>query len=93
MLDGEGAGADISFSISVANRPRIYSSGGYIYANDALGSHTKISPHDPKTGEWVFYSKNTRTGRVMQVNMEKLVKAVEALTGEKFLVESFEDIK
>ena len=45
------------------------------------------------TGEWRFYSKNTKTGKVIEVNMEQLVKAVEKLTGEKFLIESYEAVK
>jgi hypothetical protein len=42
------------------------------------------------TGEWIFFSKNIRTGRVVWVDMERLVKAVEKVTGEKFMVENFE---
>ena len=69
----------------------IYSSSGELYALDSAGNSTLLSPHDKDTGEWVFYSKNTRTGRVVRVNMEKLVKAVEQLTGEQFMVETYEE--
>ena len=86
VLDGDGAGADIVFGAS--QQATIYSSAGLLYATDKDGNITLFSPHDPETGEWIFYSKNTRTGIVKRVNMEKLVKAVEKLTGETFMVET-----
>jgi hypothetical protein len=63
------------------------SDGVGIWVEDQTGNQTQISPHDPETGEWIFYSKNIKTGRIVRVNMEKLVKAVEKLTGEKFMFE------
>ena len=70
----------------------------YIYAKDDTdvsemfvmdedGNETKISPHDPVTGDWVFWSQNKRTGRRIEVNMERVVKLVEELSGEKLLFE------
>ncbi len=91
VLAGDGAGADIVFGPS--QETRIYSSGGRLYAQDSAFNKTILSPHDPETGEWVYYSKNLKTGKVVQVNMEKLVKAVERLTGEKFMIESMEEMK
>lgn len=58
-----------------------------MYAVDEADNVTKISPHDPKTGEWIFYSKNLRTGIVKKVNMEKLVSLVEKLSGESLMEE------
>ena len=79
----------------VANQASLYaadvSSSSELFALDEAGNTTQLSPHDPVTGEWIFYSKNTRTGRVVRVDMEKLVKAVEELTGEQFMVEKFEE--
>jgi hypothetical protein len=86
VLDGDGAGSDIVFGPS--QEARIYASGGELFAQDGASNVTQISPHDPETGEWIFYSKNTKTGIVKRVNMEKLVKAVEELTGETFMVET-----
>ncbi|MGH8015828.1 MAG: hypothetical protein ACREBV_06520 [Candidatus Zixiibacteriota bacterium] len=37
------------------------------------------------------YSKNTKTGRVVRVDMERLVKKIEELTGETFMMESWEE--
>ncbi len=90
VLNGDGAGADIILGAS--QNASIYASGGEIFVKDGASNVTQISPHDPETGEWRFYSKNVKTGRVVEINMEKLVKAVEKLTGEKFMIESIEGI-
>lgn len=58
-----------------------------LYALDEAGNSTRISPHDPVTGEWVFYSENVKTGRRIEVNMEKLVRVVEELSDQKLLLE------
>lgn len=58
-----------------------------MFAIDEANNATQISPHDPLTGEWVYYSKNLKTGVVKKVNMERLIKAIEGLTGETFLEE------
>jgi len=58
---------------------------------DAAGNITLQTPHDPVSGEWIFYSKNIRTDRVVRVDMERLVKVVERVTSEKFMQEGFEE--
>ncbi len=88
VLDGDGVGADIVFGAS--QQASIYSSAGLLYATDKDGNITQFSPHDPETGEWIYYSKNAKTGVVKRVNMEKLVKAVERITGETFLIETLD---
>ncbi|RJO61047.1 hypothetical protein C4544_03865 [candidate division WS5 bacterium] len=86
VLNGDGAGSDIVFGTTQLGR--IYSASGRLYAQDSLGNQTILSPHDPETGEWIYYSKNIKTGKVVRVDMERLVKAVEKMTGETFMVES-----
>jgi len=86
VLAGDGPGADIVFGTT--QKASIYSTAGELFAKDAAGNVTQISPHDPETGEWIYYSKNIKTGVIKKVNMEKLVKAVERLTGETFMVET-----
>jgi hypothetical protein len=63
-----------------------------LWVMDEAGNKTEISPHDPVTGEWIFYSKNVKTGRVVRVDMERLVKAVEKVTGEQFMMETWEAV-
>jgi len=55
---------------------------------DGAGNHTLLSPHDPSTNEWVFDSYNSITDRSLYIYMERLAKAVEKLTGEKFVYEN-----
>lgn len=91
VLNGDGAGADIVFGPT--QNARIFSENGYLKAQDVRGNITQFSPHDPETGEWIFYSKNVKTGKTVRVNMEQLVRAVEKLTGEKFMIEKIEEIE
>ncbi|MEM6732313.1 MAG: hypothetical protein AAF658_12210 [Myxococcota bacterium] len=57
---------------------------GELLAIDADGNATSISPHN-EAGDWIFYSKNTRTGRVVHVNMIEMIESLETITGERFL--------
>jgi hypothetical protein len=68
----------------------IFAFGDELYALDGSTNSTKLSSHDSKTGEWIFYSKNMKTGRVVRVDMERMVHKIEELTGEKFLIEKWE---
>lgn len=60
-----------------------------LFAMDGDGNSTQISPHN-ENGEWVFFSKNIKTGRVVRINMEKMIKRIEELTGDSFIEEWFE---
>jgi hypothetical protein len=57
-----------------------------IYVQDSAGNNTKLSPHNEE-GEWEYYSYNKRTGKSIRINMEKMIRTLEALTGEKFIIE------
>jgi hypothetical protein len=89
VLNGDGAIGDYGAAVvfGANQNSRIYGKSDGLYVYDGT-TQTKISPHDPETGEWIFYSKNVKTGRVVKINMEKLVKAVEKLTGETFMIET-----
>ncbi len=58
-----------------------------VHVIDEAGNVTKISPHDPVTGEWVFESHNVKTGRRLRVSMERLVRAMDAMLGGGFIEE------
>jgi len=60
-----------------------------LWAGDGSGNLTILSPHDQETGDWIFLSRNVKTGREVRVNMEKLVHLVEELSGEKLLEEKW----
>ena len=80
------------------NRPDLSPDHSYIFAKeesedtqlyvmDSAGNETKISPHN-KEGEWEYYCKNTKTGKTIRINMEKMIRKLEELSGEKFIEES-----
>lgn len=89
VLDGDGAIGNYGSAVVLGANQNAYlygkTDGVYVYDGTA---ETKISPHDPETGEWIYYSKNIKTGKIVRVDMAKLVKAVEKLTGEVFMVET-----
>ena len=77
-----------------AGDPTTDSSSGYIYSKldtnaevhvkDGAGNVTKISPHND-AGEWEYYSVNKHTGKTVRVNMERMIRKLEELTGETFI--------
>ena len=72
----------------VADAAHIYalddSASAEVYVKDEAGNATKISPHNEK-GEWEYYSKNSKTGKTVRVNMEKMIRKLEEFTGESFI--------
>lgn len=82
---------------SVTSSPTALSTQASIWANteataemkvmDGAGNITSISPHNAE-GEWVFSSENVLTGKKIYVNMEKFIRRMEEIVGEKFMEES-----
>jgi len=76
--------------------PTANTSSGYIYTKtatnaevhvmDGLGNVTKISPHN-NSGEWEYFSRNINTGKVVRINMERMIRKLEEITGEQFIEE------
>lgn len=58
-----------------------------MWVQDAAGNRTQISPH--QDGRWVFRSCNNFTGRCVAVDMEAALSALEVLTGQKLLYETW----
>ena len=69
----------------VANRASIYakdvSTSAELFVRDEAGNVTQISPHNTE-GEWTYYSENNITGKRFKVNMEKMIRRLEEITGE-----------
>jgi hypothetical protein len=55
-----------------------------VYVRDEAGNVTKISPHND-AGEWEYYSVNKNTGKKVRVNMERMIRKLEEITGETFI--------
>ena len=72
----------------VTNRAAIYakdvSSSAELFVRDEAGNVTQISPHNAE-GEWTYYSENSITGKRFKVNMEKMIRRLEEITGESFI--------
>ena len=56
----------------------------HIYTCDEGGTSTRLGAHNPE-GEWEFYSYNTKTGKTVRINMERMIKKLEEFTGETFI--------
>ena len=73
---------------TVANNAHIYAkdeaSSAEVFVRDEAGNVTKISPHNEQ-GEWEYYSRNTKTGKVVRVNMEEMIRDIEKLTGKSYI--------
>ena len=92
MLDG--LGSDPTAGSWVAG---IFArSGGTteLFAIDGANNKTQISPHDPETGKWIFYSENETTGRVLRIEMEELIfdlaEEMSKKTGKQYIFEHTE---
>lgn len=72
----------------VANNAHIYAkdlaSSAEVYVRDEAGNVTKISPHNAE-GEWEYYSRNTKTGKTVRINMEEMIRDIEKITGKKYI--------
>ena len=56
----------------------------HLYAMDSDGNETKISPQNQE-GEWEYYCRNKKTGKHIKINMEKMIRKLEEITGETFI--------
>jgi hypothetical protein len=72
----------------VADKAHIYAkdeaSSAEVYVRDEAGNVTKISPHN-EAGEWEYYSRNTKTGKTVRINMEEMIRDIEKLTGKNYI--------
>lgn len=61
---------------TLANGISLYSNAGEAYVMDAAGNSTLFSPHDSVTNEWIFRSKHTPTGKVLRIDVEKMLRFI-----------------
>ncbi len=81
-----------------ANQAYIYArdvtASSEMHVMDEAGNETQISPHDPETGNWIYYSKNVDTGRVLRIEMEELMfdlaEEMSQKTGKQYIYEYYE---
>jgi len=81
---------------TTSNYAHIYTkdvaSSAEVFVRDEAGNVTQISPHNEE-GEWQYFSRNTITGKVVKINMEKMIRKLEQITGESFMEEWCEDLE
>ena len=70
----------------------LYTAAGEMTVMDASGNATPISPHDQQTGEWRFISRHTPSGRVLRVDMERMMKYLNDLFGLDYVHEYYEGV-
>lgn len=75
---------------TLTNGASFYVASGEMNVIDAAGNVTLLSPHDLATNEWIFYSRNTVTGKVIRIDMERLMKALDRKMGGGFIQEYLE---
>lgn len=66
----------------------LYSTAGELRVMDAAGNATLLSPHDRKTNEWIYDSVDTRTGRRLRIDMERMLKMLNEVFGWNFIHET-----
>jgi hypothetical protein len=75
------------------NHAHIYSKdvsgSAEMFVQDEAGNVTQISPHNEE-GDWIYWSENSKTGKKVKINMEKMIKRLEQITGESFFEEYVE---
>lgn len=75
---------------TLANGISLYSTSGELRVMDAAGNATLLSPHDKETNDWIYFSKNTVTGKVLRIDMERMMKALNKILGGGFVEEYME---
>lgn len=75
---------------TLTNGADLYCSSGEMRVMDSAGNSTLISPHDTNTNEWIYWSKNTRTGKVLRIDMERIMRRLNDAFGGGYITESYE---
>lgn len=63
---------------TLANGISLYSTAGELRVMDAAGNATLLSPHEKQSNEWIYDSVDTVTGRHLRIDMERMMKALNA---------------
>jgi hypothetical protein len=71
---------------TLTNGVTLYAAAGELRVMDAAGTSTLLSPHDD-AGRWVFDSTDTTTGRRLRIDVEKLLRFLDAHFGLGFVHE------
>jgi hypothetical protein len=74
---------------TLTNGASFFCASGEMKVIDAAGNITVLSPHDDEN-YWVFDSRNSVTGKVLHIHMEKLMRRLDEEFGGGFIEEFIE---
>lgn len=77
---------------TLTNGASFFCASGEMKVIDSAGNVTQLSPHSPTTNEWIFNSKNTVTGKVLVIEMERFMKFLNKKFGGDFIKEYMEAV-
>lgn len=72
---------------TLANGIDLFSTSGELHVMDASGNDTLLSPHEKLFNQWIYRSKNISTGKSLEIDMERLMKALDNLLGGGYIRE------
>lgn len=72
---------------TLANGIDLFSVSGELHVMDAAGNDTLLSPHRKITNEWIYRSRNRTTGKYLEIDMERLMRALDGLLGGGYIKE------
>lgn len=72
---------------TLTNGIDLFSNAGELHVLDAAGNDTLLSPHRKETNDWIYRSKNTVTGKNLEIDMERLMRALDRLLGGGYVRE------
>lgn len=70
---------------TLTNGISLYTTAGELRVMDAAGNATLLSPHDPVTNEWIYESVVTTTGKRLRIDMERLMRRLDASFGGGYI--------
>jgi hypothetical protein len=92
LVDQAVAFSPASDPATVTDQAHVYgkdvTSSAEVFVQDEAGNATQISPHDPVSGEWYYYSVNKKTGRIVRVDLERFFQYFDEKFGTDFFQEN-----
>lgn len=61
---------------TLTNGASFFADTGEMRVMDSAGNNTLLSPHDRDTNEWIFDSVDTRTGKRLRIDVERLLRTL-----------------
>ncbi len=66
---------------TLTNGASFYAASGEMRVMDSAGNSTLLSPHDRETNEWIFDSTDTKTGKRLRIDVERILRFIDQKYG------------